>query len=679
MAESGAHYMLRRAMIIWKPEETIAETLAFCEETGVDEIIWKVDVEEFNHGFTSHELIREYIPWLERARDLQTEKEVLFSINPWVTCGHADRGHYPDGPPAGFNWRVSPEGETVTGIACPLSVGWRQWLLEAYRLYATTRPNKLWLEDDFRTFVWDIGPTAIGCFCQEHLSMFSKKIGEEIGREQLVERLLKPGEPDPVRAKWFDFQGEIMVRICRELEKVVHEESPSTRMGLMNSWSSDGRWWEKAALALAGSLRPLARPTLGPYEEQRATGYLPVKSDFLREIACLPGDTEICPELENYPYTAYSKSSRVTRLELALSQVFGCSSITMNLFDFVGSPTASEPNQARMLKETKPLLNAIAGLAGPCGKYRGVSVPFPKRYADYIHLRHDTGFSGLGFDGDGWCDSLQGSGIPVVLNGDGAVSAVTGQSVRALSPGEIEGLLSRGLLMDGSAAATLIDMGYGHLIGVETGSLIERAGIIEGAERDDWAEAPVYMSIRGMTTAGIYRLYPLTLSGGAEATSVLVDPDRRDSLPGMVVFENDLGGRVAVYPFDLSRGTNVGFMNWSRRLQLQRIVRWLGKGSVDLFVDGGAWTVPVRRDYSDYTLIAALNLDTDGWDGISITFNWPTEPEDLIIEHLESTGVLQRVHPLASGYDGWNVNMRLPISVPPLDVVVLRVRLPERD
>ncbi len=676
MRSTGAHFMLRRNLPLWKPAETITETIDFCEKTGIGEIVWKIDPEEFSHGFTPHSMIRDFLPWLEQARDMQERKGIIFSINPWLTLNHANRGRYFDGPPEGFHWRVLPDGGEVTERACPLNLSWLRWLLESYSLYATTKPDKLWLEDDFRTT--GVQVCNNGCFCDHHLNAFSELIGARISRDELVGRITRPGEPDPIRARWFDFQGEIMVDVCRQLEKVVHQESPDTRLGLMNSWSTDGRWWSDAVQALAGPHRTLARTSLAPYDEGRAVNLLPDESDMLKEIVCLPDGVENCPELDNCSYTPYVKSARMTRLQIILSQVLGFRAITMNLFDMVGGATAEDPRIGTMLSELKPIADGIAGVAGPGGRPRGVSVPFSKCYADAVHVEPNQGFEAFRFDGEGWCMPLQGSGMPIVLNGDGNVSALSGQSARALSRDKIEHLLHHGLLLDGSAAAVLSELGYGTRIGVEPGEMIDRENMLLSAERDDWSESrtskdPAYMTLRHIARPRVGRLRPLSLMPGARTTSVFVDPDHEVIMPGMVVFENGWGGRVATYPFDLSVRIEVGFMNWHRRRQLQRIVGWLGRDQVDLFVDGGAWMMPVRRDYPDYTLVSVLNVETDPWDDIVLVFEHSADPNKLRVELLDDQGAFREIHSDLLESDSRNIRLHLPVPVPALDFVALRI------
>ena len=673
-----AHLMLRQPLPLWKAGRVIEETVSYCRRLGIAEVVWMIDTDAFNHGFTSVDIVQEYLPWLHGARETCAENGLLSSINPWVTLGHYDGGHYRDGPPPeGFHWHVNPDGSEAVGQACPLSDGWRQWLLEVYRLYASVRPDKLWVEDDYRLFVGDCG--QVGCYCRAHLDAFAEATGEGCDRPALVSRLLHPGPPDPLRARWFDFQGRRMVEICRELEQVVHRESPATRLGLMNSWSTDGRWWEDAVRALAGPHRPLARPSLGPYEEERPADFIPDRdTDHFKEIACLPPNTEICPELENWTPTPYAKSARMNRLQLIFSQAIGHRAITMSFSDYLGTPQCHEPRVGSMLANVAPMLHAMASTIGPHGSLRGVSIPFPVRYADSVQVRDGQGFHAFEFDGEGWSRPLQASGIPVVYNGRGPVTALTGQSGRALPAAAVEELLRGGLLLDGSAAATLCDRGYGQHLGVTPGRAIDRYDAVLSGERDEWdgpadPEEARFMSLFHLAGPGAGRLYPLEPLPDARAVSNLVDPDLRTVMPGMTLFENEWGGRVAVHPVDLSAGANLRFMSWHRQRQLHRVIRWLGRDCVDLLVDGGASMIPIRRDEEGHTVITVLNIEHDDWEELTITFAWPGNTHGLAFEHLANHGRFEGIAPAALRVDGGNVTARFAVKVPALDALVLRV------
>ena len=77
-----AQYMLRRVLPLWKPKEIIDETLNFCETAAIGEIIWKVDVTAFNHGFTPHDIIRHIYPGWKRRATIPVNETSAFPSTP---------------------------------------------------------------------------------------------------------------------------------------------------------------------------------------------------------------------------------------------------------------------------------------------------------------------------------------------------------------------------------------------------------------------------------------------------------------------------------------------------------------------------------------------------------------------------------------------------------------------
>ncbi len=211
-APSGqAWYALRRTLPPWCWERNLEELLRFCRDTRVDEVIVKVDTEEFSHGQVPLELLRGYLPALEAIRDALAEIGVVYSLNPWITLGHLDRGRdsrlaFPD-----MQMMVGHDGTECRACACPLCDVWRTHTTHLWHLYASTEPAVMWVEDDIRTF--NHTPVRYGCFCPRHLQAFSDRVGRAVDREDLVEAILAPGEPHPWRAKWLELQGDVMVDV----------------------------------------------------------------------------------------------------------------------------------------------------------------------------------------------------------------------------------------------------------------------------------------------------------------------------------------------------------------------------------------------------------------------------------------------------------------------------------
>lgn len=290
MPESpAAWYALRRTLPPWRFDELLDEMIRDLPGQGVDEVILIVDTEEFSHGFPSLDWIRNYQPMLARARAAFHGVGLVYSLNPWVTLGHASRSRQmPECDPA-IQPVVGEDGIAETCIACPLSEGWRTYQAAAWKLYAETRPAVLWIEDDIRTF------GAHFCLCPLHLARFSARVGRGVTREELRNALVEPGKPHRWRGEFLRMQDEIMREAAGHLASTARTASPETRLGLMSSGPrnhvQEGRDWKQFADAIqpaGGSL--FSRPTMGNYWEWDLRGFyfaqdLPSRS---RAMPCRP-------------------------------------------------------------------------------------------------------------------------------------------------------------------------------------------------------------------------------------------------------------------------------------------------------------------------------------------------------------------------------------------------------
>ena len=637
--ERSARYCLRKTLPPWKAEETIEELVTYGPRYGIDEVIFKIDTEGFSHGLPTVEMIKPFIPWLNLARERLGEVGIAMSINPWVTLVHCDRGRDCRGAHPRVDWMVGHDGAQCKACACPLSSGWRELMADLYAMYASTRPRVLWLEDDIRTFNHE--PARYGCFCELHLAEFERRTGERRTREELVGNILSPGEPHPDRARWFDLLGETMVDTARVFEQAVHAVSPETHLGLMTSGPKDhameGRRWKAFCEALAGPVTLVARPCMGNYQESNARGLYYADEMVRRTGACLPADTEIQTEMESFPMTLYSKSCAFTRLQNGLTFVLGAEGSAMNMYDHCGSPMENWPQYGRMLAETKPFMNGIASRCLPGARERGVGLLHHRRGADAMRLAPGSDYEELRQKDQGWMVALEALGMSVTFQ-DSPVRAVTGQILRAYTKEEVEGFLKEGLLLDSSAAATVMEMGLGEKIGVAGLAPFNKLSRALGAEEyvDGAFGGPgTYSTLINLTRRE--DLAEFALVPGARAVSMYVDPDRERVMPGMVLFENDVGGRAAVYAADLSDEATPAFLNEHRQRQLWGVVRWLGRGAMPLAVEGGVYPWATRRDYGEYTIVAVANLTLDAWPRLTMTLSTDGRAFERI-EALEGDG-----------------------------------------
>ncbi len=630
---------LRRTIPLWSWEKNLTELLDACPKYGIDEVVVKVDTEEFSHGIPSVEWLKEYqIVLFEIKKELEGIG-VVFSVNPWATHVHADRGRNLKKTFPKMNFIVGHDGSQCQDCACSLSSVWREHTVALWKIYAETKPNIIWVEDDIRTF--NHFPVQFGCFCPEHLKQFAERIGKNITREELVGLILSSGSPHPYRKEWLDVQSEIMIDVARIISSAVHEVSPKTKVGLMSSGPDyhclEGRRWHDFIYALAGDNIPVSRPPLGNYMETNLKGLYYTANSLRRTRYVLPKNTIEMAEVENYPYSQYSKSNTFTFLQTAVCFSMGAQGVAMNLFDHCGTPMSAEISVLQSLQQNKKYLQALTDKCIPSGKFSGIRILHHDKTSYHKHLSEDSSYDNLQEESFGWEDPLQAFGFATTYEQSNLV-ALTGQSIRCLTSNEILKLLSTGVLCDLTATETLIEMGFGKYLGVALKRRFKRKDLPIAAEHffntDFGGEKDRYFAL---TT------YPDDTSIGeleAQASTIeiseIVDPNTNRLFPGLTLFENSLGGRIAIYPVEMDVSLRWIFTRPIRQIQMTKILEWLSRDTLPLMVKGGHNVLPLRMDFDDKIIVAVFCLSLDDWNGLELLINTKQQKVSKIMRLAES-------------------------------------------
>ncbi len=642
MAKKQTHawYALRRTLPPWRFDELLKELTPQLPRYGVDEVIIKVDTEEFFHGQPLLPWIKKYQKNLFRIKEAIDKLGIVFSINPWITVGHCDRGRDSRKTLPGLRTVIGHDGVECTMCACPIDPVWRKHVAKVWRLYAETQPHIIWVEDDIRTF--NHQPVRFGCFCPLHMQAFSQRVGKKVTREDVVAAILKPGQPHPWRKLWLDMQGELMIDTVSYLAKTVHAVSPETSMGLMSSGPGthclEGRRWHDFAAALADGQPLYSRPPMGNYNEWDLRGFYYSHNSIKATRYCLPDDVIEQTEVENVPFTKFSKSVAFSFLEMAISFAYGSHGVTMNLFDHCGTPMEEDAEVGAMLGAKKPFLEALARKAQQKGSYRGVQLLHHNRSSYVKQLAKDADYGNLGEDGYSMMEALETLGIPTTYE-DSNVKAVVGQTIRAYSDAEVRKILSGGVLLDGVAARILVERGFGKEIGVkEAPPLIPMdtmgAWAAEEFFNKKFGGAPQkFMSTRLPDLGGEPPITLLKLLPKATILSQLVDPDTQRGPIAMFAYENALGGRVVVHAWDIGKVIGRAFYNPMRQEQYQNVIRWLGRNQVDILVPGtagGVFPLAFRKDCdNNETLLGLFNLSLDAWPFVEFDLTDSRKPAKL--------------------------------------------------
>ncbi|MEG2951178.1 MAG: hypothetical protein RR946_10815 [Clostridia bacterium] len=446
----------------------------FVQEAHIDDVMVFANVQEINTGHMTFAEQDGYLALMRRVRDTLSDTGATLSMNHWHSLMHGDGGKKLKQGQA-FRLMVDPVGRESSLCCCPRGEEWQAYLCGLYARYAALGPNVLWVEDDFRfhnhePLLWG------GCFCDDCMRHFSEMAGEPLTRERFVRGVLASGEVHPYRKIWLDSCRETLIAVAARLERAVHAVCAQTRLGLMSSTpfahAAEGRDWMRLMHAFAGDKRPVSRIHLPGYTESAPWEY---QKNFNMVSMCnrafLPPETQVYPELENFPYSRYVKSRRFTRFQLLSAVPLDLAGMTIDLFDLNGNGIVWEEGYEHVLSGAKPFLNRITELGVMGWRKCGVCVLVSQDAAYTLHTAQGCSMEELYPQEVFFAGLLPAMGVPFYMETNaeltGEIVAVSGQYLRCLNVERVRALFENNvLLLTGDAVETLLSMGLGALAGI---------------------------------------------------------------------------------------------------------------------------------------------------------------------------------------------------------------------
>ena len=91
-------------------------------------------------------------------------------------------------------------------------------------------------------------------------------------------------------------------------------------------------------------------------------------------------------------------------------------------------------------------------------------------------------------------------------------------------------------------------------------------------------------------------------------------------MPGMIRFENKLGGRVAITAFDLNNNSSSAVINYKKKEMMRQMIEWLGNEPLPVFVkhQPNMFCIFNRSKSNDYAVVVVISLCSDPFDSISL-------------------------------------------------------------
>ena len=613
-----SHFTLRMQFGRHQDPEDIARQLLHLmveEQVPVDEFAFFFFAEELNNG---HETLDEIKDWIERSRPYREALQragATISLNPWHSVLHCDRGRKLK---PGQNWQrmVGPRGDVADAVVCPLDPDWQAYFLETLRLYAREDFRVVWIDDDIRyqnhePLHWG------GCFCPRHVAEFNQRAGTNATREEIVAACLQPGPPHPWRGLWMDMWQDTLLDFLAQCRDVL--AAGGVKMGLMSSGTeqhaAEGRRWEAWWQVFGGEEAPVNRPHFWAYSDTTGPNLIYGIASLDQNRSIQPRAIESGPEIECFPYGRWNKSFRQTFAQMALAHILGSTNLNISLYDFMGNRPDDEPARAAFLRRIRPAMDWLADLFPMTLRSAGVGVPWSQDMGRLIHTEKGASWYELQCPSRGWAWWLGGAGIAFSAREQPAVNALAGPIAWAFDDATLERWLASGLLLDGGAAAILIQRGFGPLIGAASARWITQQDALYSMEecRDPAFALRPGAQISVNSWPHTQRMFQGDLLPGVTLISDLRSPQQAVVGHGAYLFRNELGGRVGVVPWDASQEGQV-MMDIRRAVQLQGMVRWLASGQETGRVEGGPWLVPQFLQDEERWRGAVWNVSPDELD-----------------------------------------------------------------
>lgn len=620
-------YILRYYIDPGYEEDTrIAELIDFCKNSSIKEVMLFFNPEEVNNG---HITLDEIAPWLDMAKKIKaalSANGIALSINPWETLLHSPRGRKLK-PGQNFRLMVGESGKDNGVTVCPLCQNWQAYICELWAHVAKVlQPDAMWIEDDWRLHNHGRVLGWGGCFCDEHLRIFSERAGvSQVSREELISKVYGAGAVHPWRKIWFDLNGESMLPPVRALRQAVTTVSPRTRIALMCGGtdinSLEGRNWH--ALQEAAGFAPAfqVRPTMSPYTEVRSMMQYPVPARMI--VAALKRPLEICPELETGPrHGIYSKSSTFAGWQLEQCATFGANAITINHFDMLGCGTCTAPDFDKMLKAKYPRLCAVSKLALDDDNSVGANILFSPEVSRFVEAEK-PGINRLNNRSHEWGNVAEILGFSHryttrVEAPSKQPVLVSGQTLNAFNDDDIRKLLSGNVILDAVSAVGLIKRGFENFLGVKDPVRHYHNVSAFSYEEITEADAAVYgVPYPRLTLQRACRqLWQFTpIDGAVEILSKVKKYDHSDMFGCTFCYSNALGGRVTVLAMPMgdqgdSEWFYMGYFSPFRRIFMQKLLRHTAPEMAGAFTEDFPCQTS-RVKYGQGEFFAILNSTTD--------------------------------------------------------------------
>lgn len=590
-----------------RTDEEFQRTLLFLDQYRdcIDEI--SLFTEYWHHGYYPLDRFAELCEVLkDRVAHLKREGYSSVGINMLNTIGHTDEA-WDILPKLPFQPIVGHDGVVSLSSFCPNDPDAKEYIRKKYTMIARARPDFIWVDDDTRLFHHP--NVKFACFCPTCIDLFNVKYELTGGREELAKKLNATGGKK-LRAAWVQQNVETIERLMQLIEQSVHAVDGSIVLGLMTTGKEMSTYnGDRYDLWMEGLKATKGRPGSGFFNDVMPIQMLRKAIGIVgRQVAAYPACvTDIQYELENFPFQKLGKSLRMFTAECTASLFNGANGIA---FDALKQELGSLDDYHDIMKRieiNRPYWKTIVSKMTDL-PLAGLYPAFSSTIAHEMDVKNGDWFKLLETENFTNEYGLNELGIPYTFQENQSSGTVlSGSMALGFSVDELKCILGKGVLLDGQALEVLWQRGLGELCGVEI------IGTYSNGVLEQFTEDPLNGNNHKEQRDGRLSFW------GDKAFVLRPTNDRVRSLSGLIdyngkelgstftVFENELGGRVAVH----------GYMPWTnlassaKRAQLVAVCDWISKDRLPVIIKSTLKIVPFVRASNSRAVIGLLNTSFD--------------------------------------------------------------------
>lgn len=578
--QSQINYIIRTYLPTWRYQERINELIQFCNEVGAKYVMLFTDAQHMVWNQLTLEEAKKEADNIHKAKERLIKEGIRLGINSTYNMPMSRFDHRKHNDYDYFATKKDRTCEYRT--PCLLDPKLDKYLKQFYTILAEIKPDYIYVDDDHRYILVEDG--TFGCFCDLHLRKFGEITGETWTREKLNKALKNK---QSIRKVWIEFLGKRLVEISNIIREAVHSVYPEIRVGMMmpciHPLPVMGHNIINVLNAFKGTGKSLIRPCIEPYSDHNRRQIIP-ELFYMEYTGYLLGDNaEYTLEIETTPFTRFSKSMTVVRFHIASGILNRMNTMAISTCGYIGDSAYLEPAFVNMLRDNKNFFEGVRKIAPERGTRKGIQFiwDFDSAKLSKHKINDVTDLFWPAFT----CHEIIGNMGFSYTYDESHVKFLAGDSVRAFSKERITEIFKGGVVLDVLSAQALIDLGYKDMIGCEIGESLNYFAAEECLSQEFCGRyINTYIPLKFVRLDGVFRLKP---EEKAIVVSRITGHNREEISPGVVLFKNSLGGRIAILPYIIFGVENDlrHMICYQRRFMFKQIFKWMDPKVLTLFVE----------------------------------------------------------------------------------------------